>query len=134
MPPTPYLFFDGRCEEAAEFYKKAIDAEIGLLMRFKDAPDPKPPGDPNKVMHAALRVAGGEIMMSDGYAKGNPEFKGFSLSLTAKDEADATRMFDALAEGGSVTMPLGPTFFSPCFGMLTDRFGVGWMIIVQPAG
>lgn len=134
MPPTPYLFFDGHCQAAIDFYQKAIGAEVAMLVRFKDAPEPKPPGDDNMILHATLRMGGGEIMLSDGYAKGKPEFKGFSLSLTEKDPADARRMFDALSEGGSITMPLGPTFFSPCFGMLADRFGVGWMVIVQPAG
>ncbi len=137
MPVSPYLFFDGKCEEALEFYKKALGAEVTMLMRFKDNPEPMPPGmcapgSDNKVMHASMRIGGTDVMASDGYAKGNPEFKGFSLSVTAVDEAQARRFFEALAEGGEVRMPLSKTFYSPCFGMVGDRFGVGWMVIVQP--
>jgi PhnB protein len=135
MPVSPYLFFDGKCEEALEFYKKALGAEVTMLMRFKDNPEPMPPGmcapgSENKVMHASMRIGGTDVMASDGYAKGNPEFKGFSLSVTAADEAQARRFFDALAKGGEVRMPLAKTFYSPCFGMVADRFGVGWMVIV----
>jgi len=135
MPVSPYLFFDGRCDEALAFYKKALGAEVTMLMRFKDNPEPTPPGMcgpgiENKVMHASMRIGGTEVMASDGFAKGNPEFKGFSLSVTAADAAEAGRIFNALAEGGKVQMPLGKTFYSPCFGMVADRFGVGWMVIV----
>ncbi len=135
MPVSPYLFFDGKCDEALEFYKKALGAEVTMLMRFKDNPEPTPPGMcgpgiENKVMHASMRIGGTEVMASDGYAKGNPEFKGFGLSVTAADAAEAGRFFNALAEGGKVQMPLGKTFYSPCFGMVADRFGVGWMVIV----
>jgi len=135
MPVSPYLFFDGRCDEALAFYKKVLGAEVTMLMRFKDNPEPTPPGMcgpgiENKVMHASMRIGGTEVMASDGFAKGNPEFKGFSLSVTAADAAEAGRIFNALAEGGKVQMPLGKTFYSPCFGMVADRFGVGWMVIV----
>ena len=131
----PYLFFDGRCEEAIEFYKVTLGAKVEGLMRFKDSPDPVPPGmcGPNsddKVMHSAFRIGDTLIMASDGMAGGKPEFKGFSLSVNAADAAEADRLFAALGKGGSVTMPLGKTFFSPRFGMVTDRFGVGWMVIV----
>ena len=134
----PYLFFDGRCEEAIEFYKVTLGAKVEGLMRFKDSPDPVPPGmcGPNsddKVMHSAFRIGDTLIMASDGMAGGKPEFKGFSLSVNAADAAEADRMFAALGKGGSVTMPLGKTFFSPRFGMVTDRFGVGWMVIVPQA-
>jgi PhnB protein len=135
MTIQPYLFFDGRCEEAVEFYKTALGAEVTMLMRFKESPEPPPPGavapgSENKVMHAALRIGDSTLMASDGHAGGNPSFKGFSLSLTARDEADADRLFAALGKGGQVQMPLSKTFFSPRFGMVADRFGVSWMILV----
>ncbi len=136
MRPTiePYLFFNGRCEEAIEFYRKALGAEVDMLMRFNESPDEPPPGMipqdwGNKVMHAALRIGGSTIMASDGCESG-AKFGGFSLSVAVKTEAEADRAFDALADGGEITMPLGKTFWSPRFGMLTDRFGVGWMVIV----
>jgi PhnB protein len=137
MPVTPYLMFDGRCEEAIEFYKKALGAEVGMMMRFKEAPeqpppDKVPPGSDNKIMHACLRINGAEVMASDGCSSGKPKFEGFSLSLNAENEAQADRMFNALADGGQVHMPLGKTFFAKRFGMVADRFGVGWMIIVEP--
>jgi PhnB protein len=132
----PYLFFDGRCEEAIKFYEKAIGAKLEMMMRFKDAPDPPPPdmvapGSEDKVMHASLKVGDSIVMASDGSCGGKASFSGFSLSLTLPDAAAATKAFSALAEGGQVTMPLGKTFWSPCFGMLADRFGVGWMINVD---
>ena len=137
MQVQPYLFFDGRCEEAIAFYEKAIGAKVEMLMRFKDNPDPPhpgmcPPGSEDKVMHAALRIGEATVMASDGMAQGNPDFKGFSLSLDAKDEAEADRLFTALGDGGQVQMPMGKTFFSPRFGMVADRFGVSWMVIVLP--
>jgi len=135
MQIQPYLFFDGRCEEAIEFYRKALGAEVEILMRFKDSPEPPPPGvvppgSENKVMHATLRIGAATVMASDGCASGSPSFTGFSLSLTVPSEAEADRRFAALADGGTVQMPLGKTFWSPRFGMLTDRFGVGWMVSV----
>lgn len=138
MQIQPYLFFDGRCEEAVEFYRKALGAKVEMLMRYKDSPDPPPPGmvppgSENKVMHASLRVGDAVLMASDGHCQGKPSFQGFSLSLDASSEAEADRLFNALADGGKVQMPLGKTFFSPRFGMVADRFGVAWMIIVpQP--
>ena len=136
MHIQPYLFFEGRCEEAIEFYRKAIGAEVRMLMRYSDAPESPPPGklppgSENKVMHACLRIGETEVMASDGFCAGTPTFRGFSLSLTAKNEADADRLFAALGAGGEARMPLGKTFFSPRFGMLADRFGVSWMVIVQ---
>lgn len=129
----PYLFFDGRCDEAIEFYRQAIGAEVDMLMHYKDAPDPLPPGThagyDKKVMHASLRVGDTSVMMSDD-CTGHPSFQGFALSLSVADEQEAGRKFNALAAGGKVQMPLGKTFFSPCFGMLADRFGVSWMVIV----
>lgn len=134
----PYLFFDGRCEEAIEFYKSALGAKVDMLMRFKDSPEPVPPGmcapgSDDKVMHAALRIGNTVVMASDGMAGGKPEFKGFSLSVNAANEAEADKVFGALGKGGKVTLPLGKTFYSPRFGMVTDKFGVGWMVIVPQA-
>lgn len=130
-----YLFFNGRCEEALEFYKKALGAEVTMLMRFKDSPEPPqpgmvPPGAENKIMHVSFRVGDVTVMASDGRCTGQNNFEGFSLSLTVPNEAEADRKFAALAEGGQVQMPLTKTFWSPRFGMVTDRFGVGWMISV----
>jgi PhnB protein len=131
----PYLFFDGRCEEAIEFYKKALGAEVDMLLRYKDSPEPPPPGcappDSNKVMHASFRVGETQIRASDGRCSGKPDFKGFALSLTVKTEAEADKAFKVLADGGKIEMPLGKTFFSARFGMVVDRFGVLWMVIVQ---
>ena len=128
----PYLLFDGRCEEAIEFYRTALGAEVMLLRRFKDSPEPNicAPGTENKVMHASLRIGDTTLMASDGRCQGKPTFVGFSLSLTAPDETEAERLFATLADGGQVQMPLTKTFFSPRFGMLADRFGVSWMILV----
>jgi PhnB protein len=134
MKIEPYLFFDGRCEEAIEFYRTTLGAELIMLMRFKESPEPPmpgmPPGSENKIMHASFRIGGTDIMASDGYCTGKPAFNGFSLSVGVPDEATANRFFAALSDGGQVQMPLAKTFYSPCFGMLTDRFGVSWMIIV----
>jgi PhnB protein len=136
MQLTPYLFFNGRCEEAIEFYKKALGAKVDMLMRFKENPEPPRPGctppDGNLVMHASITFSGVTIMASDGMSEGKTEFKGCSLSLTAKDEAEAKKTFNALAEGGQVFQPITKTFFSPCFGMVQDKFGLGWMVMVQP--
>jgi PhnB protein len=130
-----YLNFEGRCEEALEFYKKAVGAEVQMLMRFKDSPEPPPPdkvqpGTENKVMHASFRIGETVLMASDGYCQGKGEFKGFGLSIAAKDVAEADRVFQALAQGGQVSMPLAQTFWSPRFGMLVDKFGVCWMVNV----
>src|SRR5262245_9929732 len=134
MQVQPYLFFDGRAEEAIEFYKNAVGAQVGMLMRWKDSPEKSmcTPRNENKVMHASLTIGNTRVMASDGENKGHPDFKGFALSLDAKDEADADRLFNALSSGGKVTMPMTKTFFSPRFGMLADKFGVNWMIIVEP--
>jgi PhnB protein len=137
MQVQPYLFFDGRCEEAVEFYKRALGAEVTMLMRFKDSPEPPdpgmvPPGSGDKIMHTSFRIGDTTVMASDGRCQGQPSFAGFSLSLTAPDDAEAERLFAALAEGGQVQMPLAKTFFSSRFGMVADRFGVPWMIVVAP--
>jgi PhnB protein len=133
MQIQPYLFFDGRCDEALEFYKKAIDAKVEMLMRFKDAPDQSmvSPGSHDKVMHATVRVGDTQVLMSDGRCLGKPNFQGFALTINAPDAAEAERSFNALAEGGQVQMPMSETFFASRFGMLADKFGVGWMVIVD---
>jgi PhnB protein len=137
MEVQSYLFFDGRCEEAIEFYKKALGAKVETMLRFNEAPEPQssgmcPPGSETKIMHACFRIGDTAVMASDGRAEGKPEFKGFALSINARDEAEADKLFGALANGGQVQMPLSKTFFSPRFGMVADRFGVGWMIVVPP--
>lgn len=142
MQVQPYLFFEGRCEEALNFYRDKLGASISMLMRFKDAPadgQPEmaegcaggPPADPDKVMHAEFRIGDSTLMASDGMANGQPNFAGISLSLLAADAAEAERLFAALGDGGQVQMPLGKTFFSPAFGMVADRFGLSWMVVVH---
>ena len=133
MLVEPYLFFDGKCEEALEFYRRTIGAEVTALLRWKDSPDPgmAMPGAEDKVMHARVRIGDTMVMASDGRCQGKPEFQGFALSLTAADGAEADRLFAALGDGGQVQMPLSETFFSPRFGMVADRFGVSWMIYVE---
>jgi PhnB protein len=134
MSVQPYLFFGGRCEEALEFYRTALGAEVQMLMRYGESHEPHP-GLPScfgdKVMHASFRVGSSNLMASDGMCDGKPVFDGFSLSITMPDETEAERVFGALADGGLVTMPLDKTFWAPKFGMLQDRFGVGWMISVE---
>jgi PhnB protein len=128
----PYLFFDGRCGEALEFYQRAIGAKVRMKMHFKDSPDPSmtTPANADKIMHAQFQIGDTTVMASDGRNSGAPTFQGFALSIIAPTEADADRLFAALSDGGQVTMPLGKTFFSARFGMLADRFGVNWMILV----
>jgi len=135
MRVETYLFFNGHCEEAIEFYKKILGAEVTMLVRFKDSPEPPQPGmvpsgSENKIMHASFRIGDTMLMASDGHCTGQTNFQGFSESLTVANEAEADRKFAALAEGGQVQMPLTKTFWSPRFGMVTDRFGVGWMVSV----
>ncbi|TMH76941.1 MAG: VOC family protein [Betaproteobacteria bacterium] len=130
-----YLNFDGRCEEALNLYKKALGAEVTMLMRMNESPEPpKPgvvaPGSGDKVLHAAFRIGETMLLASDCYCSGKPVFQGISLTITARDEAEANRLFAALSDGGQVTAPLSKTFFSPRFGMVTDRFGVAWMVLV----
>ena len=136
MHVQPYLFLDGRCEEALEFYRRTLGAEITMLMRFKESPEPPqpgmvPPGSDNKVMHSSFRVGDTTLMASDGRCLGKPMFQGFSLSLSVPNDAEAERLFAALGAGGQVQAPLTKTFFSSRFGMVADRFGVSWMVIVQ---
>ena len=136
MNVEPYLFFEGRCEEAVEFYRRALGAEVTALMRYKDSPEPPPPGkvppgSDNKVMHANFRIGDTAIMASDGLCSGKPNFQGFSLTINAASDTEAEQLFAALSDGGKVQMPMSKTFFSSRFGMVADRFGVPWMIIVQ---
>ena len=130
----PYLFFEGRCQEALDFYRKALGAEVTALMRYKDSPDQTmvQPGSEDKVMHSSFRIGETTVMASDGRSSGDPSFQGFALSLTVTTEAEAERLFAAIVDGGQVIMPLTTTFFSPHFGMTTDRFGVSWMVYVAP--
>ena len=133
MPLEPYLSFEGRCEEAIAFYKVALGAEVLMSMRFNEAPDQSmcSPGAENKIMHATLRIAGSIVMASDGQCSGNANFGGISLSISVPTEAEVRRLADALANGGKTTLPPMKTFWSPCFGMVTDRFGVSWMLSVE---
>ena len=134
MNVEPYLFFEGRTEEALEFYKQKLGAKVEALMRYKDNPDPQynPPNSSNKVMHALFSIGDTKVMASDGNCVGKPSFQGFALTLNAVDVEDAKRRFTALAEGGNVQMPLGETFFAKSFGMVADRFGMNWMVIAGP--
>jgi PhnB protein len=137
MQIQPYLFFEGRCEEAIEFYRRTLGAEVAMLMRYRESPEPPqpgmvPPGSEDKVLHSSIRIGEATIMASDGRCSGKPDFRGFSLTLTVKDAAEAERLFAALGDGGQVHMPLAKTFYSQRFGMVADRFGVLWMIMVMP--
>jgi PhnB protein len=132
MTVQPYVFFDGRCDEALDFYKKTLKAEVTNLIRYEDVPGSEamaPPNSAGKVLHASFRVGESNIDCSDGMCGGAPTFTGVSLGIVCDDDADAERTFSALADGGNVTQPLIPTFFSTRFGMLTDRFGLGWMVL-----
>jgi PhnB protein len=128
-----YLFMDGCAEEAIEHYKKTLGATVNMLLRFKDSPEPHStaPGSENKIMHADISVGETKVLISDGHNKGQPNFQGFGLALSAKTEAEVDKIFNGLADGGKVTMPQSKTFFSPRFGMLVDKFGVNWMIMVE---
>ena len=129
----PYLSFGGRCEEALDFYRSAVGAEVQMMMRYKESPEgdgerAMAPCFGDKVMHSTFRIGGSTLMASDGMCDGTPNFEGFSLAISVPDEAEAERVFNALADGGLVTMPLEKTFWAPKFGILSDRFGVAWMI------
>lgn len=137
MQVQPYLFFNGRCEEALAFYREALGAEVTMQMRYSEAPGgcPEgmlPPGFENKIMHASMRIDEAVVMASDGNSNEPAGFKGFSLSLDARDGAHAEKLFNALSQGGQVVMPLGKTFYASSFGMVQDKFGVSWMVIVMP--
>jgi PhnB protein len=133
MQIQPYLFFEGNAEEALAFYRKALGADLEMMMRFKESPEPPPPGMVpdgwgDKIMHGSLRAGEATLMASDGCSTEKHGFHGFSLSISVRDTATADRVFAALSDGGQVRMPLSKTFWSPRFGMLTDRFGVEWMV------
>ena len=132
MQIQPYLFFEGRCEEAIEFYRSTLGAEVTMIMRFKDSPEPASYGSADKVMHASLRIGETTLLVSDGRCHGRASFQGFALSLTVSTESEAERLFAALGDGGQVQRPMSKTFFSPRFGMVADRFGVLWMVYVAP--
>lgn len=129
-----YIFFGGNCEEALEFYKKALGATVGMMLRFNESPDPVPEGMlpagfENKVMHADFSVGSTMILASDGCSE-SAAHSGYSLALIVATEADADKYFNALAEEGEVRMLLTKTFWSPRYGQVTDRFGVAWMVMV----
>jgi PhnB protein len=135
----PYLFFNGNCEQAVEFYRTALGAQVQMMMRYKESPEPPPPGMvppgfENKIMHTSFTVGQTTVMASDGCSEGKPSFEGFSLSISVSSPADADRIFNALSAGGKVKLPLAKTFWSPRFGMVEDRFGVGWMVSVPGQG
>lgn len=139
MQVFSYLFFDGKADEAIEFYRKALGAKVNGLMRFKEAPEPSAQcegqvNDPEKVMHASLKIGDTTVFLSDGQCAGKPKFEGFGLALTVHDDNEAKRLFSALSDGGQVQMPLAKTFFSSSFGMLADRFGVSWMVMQVEEG
>lgn len=133
MEIQPYLFFDGRCQEAIDFYRDALGAEVLMQMYFKDSPVPtsQPPEAADKIMHACVQIGKTQIFMSDGLCRGAPSFQGFTLSVLLNDDAEAERVFAALGDGGTVNMPMAKTFFASSFGMVADRFGVAWMVLVQ---
>src|SRR4051794_2077680 len=135
MEIAPYLFFEGRSEEAATFYKKAVGAQVLMMMQYKESPDQQgcPPGQGDKIMHMTMKIGNSLVQASDGRCSGKADFHGFALSLTPANDAEAERLFNALAEGGQIQMPLSKTFFASSFGMLADKFGVMWMIYVKPA-
>lgn len=132
MHIEPYVFFNGRCEEALDFYREKLGAEVPFMMRFKDSPEPEacPENAQEKIMHANVQIGKTTLMVSDGRCDGELDFRGFALSLAPATVAEAERVFNALAEGGAVQMPFGKTFWSPAFGMVNDRFGVPWMVNV----
>jgi PhnB protein len=134
MNVEPYLFFEGRTEEALDFYRQKLGAKVEAMMRYKDNPDPQynPPNSANKVMHALFRIGDTKVMASDGNCAGKPSFQGFALTINAANPAEAKQRFDALADGGQVQMPLNETFFAKSFGMVADRFGMSWMVIAGP--
>ena len=134
MDVQPYLFFDGRCEQAFDFYRRTLGAKVEFVARFKENPAPQynPPNSDEKVMHACLRIGDTQIMASYGQCQGAPSFQGFSLTITANDDAQAEKLFNALGKGGKVTAPMMETFFASRFGMVADRFGVSWMVIAGP--
>ena len=136
MKVEPYLSFEGRCEEALNFYTQAVGAKTEYVLRYKDTPDQPPegmvpPGSENKIMHCSFMIGDSRIMATDGGCRDGGKFEGVSLALSSKTTAETEKLFNALAQGGQVQMPLGQTFFSPSFGMVTDKFGVYWLVVTE---
>lgn len=132
MRCEPYLFFNGRCEEAVQFYRQAVEADVRSLIRFREAPDvPAPDGFADKVLHADMRIGETTLLATDGDIGGAADFQGFSLSLTLARDAEAEKRFAALAAGGHVQVPMTATFFASRFGMVKDRFGLLWTILAH---
>jgi PhnB protein len=132
MNVQPYIFFEGRCDEALAFYRTTLGAEVTELVRYRENPDGTcAPGTEDKVMHCSFSIGDTTVWASDGRCTGRPNFKGFSLAITVPTEAEAERFFAALSDGGEVQMPLAKTFFSPLFGMTHDPFGILWMVLVE---
>lgn len=138
MQVQPYLYFEGRAEEALGFYQKTLGAQVDVMMRMSEAPpEAQTPGQgcrgdidtSNKILHASFRVGDTTVMASDGMCSGTANFQGFALTLTVADDAEAAQKFALLAEGGEVQMPVDKTFFASSFGMVKDRFGVLWIVI-----
>ena len=134
MNVEAYLFFEGRTEEALQFYQQKLGAKVDAIIRYKENPQPQynPPNSGEKVMHSLFRIGETKVMASDGNCAGKPSFQGFALTLNAASAAEAEQRFNALAEGGKVQMPLNETFFAKSFGMVADRFGVNWMVMAEP--
>jgi PhnB protein len=127
---NPYLFYSGNCEAAFKYYEKVLGGKIEMMFRVEEAPPemPRQPGWEKKIMHAQMSIDGHVLMASDASPEHFHKPQGFSVSLNVKDPAEAERKFNALCEGGSITMPFGKTFFSKGFGMGIDQFGIPWMV------
>ncbi len=135
MHLQPYLYFNGRCEEAINFYKTALGAKVNMMMRFRECPPSQEmkmqPGVEEKVMHASVKIGDTDVLMSDGRCGGETKFDGFAVSISASSDVEAERIFAAISDGGKVSMPMNSTFFASRFGMANDRFGVAWMVLKQ---
>ena len=133
MNVQPYLSFEGRAQEAIDFYKSALGATVDMIMHFKDAPPEAQanmtPESKDKIMHAAFRIGDTQVMASDGFCSGKASFSGVSLTLIATSNDEADKLFKALSQGGKVNMPMSETFFANRFGVVADKFGVNWMVI-----
>ena len=130
MQVNPYLHFDGNCEAALKYYQKVLGARIEVMVPYESGPPdmPTPLDYKKKIMHAKVTVDGEVLMGSDAPPGHFQKPQGFSVSLQVEDPTDAERKFKALAEGGTINMPFGKTFFSKGFGMCVDQFGVPWMV------
>ena len=130
MQLNPYLTFNGNCAEAFKFYEKALGAKVVMMMTYGDTPAAKDcaPGMSDKVIHARMTIDGQVVMASDAPAGRYSTPQGTVLNLGVKEPAEAERIFQALSDGATITMPIGETFWAKRFGMLTDRFGTPWMV------